>query len=119
MPNQETDSAITFDYLEADAESKRIASPTPSVVRQTVNGYPVSTSDSEWMVQIKGRDNWTGPFSWLRYLGTDGAVWRAKIHCKGEGQDPNIHIHTWFETEKEGGHANHNADWIGIVDHDG
>ena len=73
-------------------------SNTSSILQQTV--------DPKWYVWHRDDGN-NGEFEWLNYITIDGAVWRAKLHCRYSPQyfippiapqhpiDP--HINTNFE----------------------
>lgn len=44
--------------------------------------FGFGTQDPEFQVLVPGNQNWNGSFQWLRYLGTDGKIWRTRTHAK-------------------------------------
>lgn len=72
-----------FTYLErAGAAYQRTAYLTEAKVVIQL-GAIQATNDSKWKVrEPSGRVSHVD-FDWLTYLGTNGTVYRAKVHCEG------------------------------------
>lgn len=110
-----------FEYQESPGVN-RTAWLTVSRINSNVSlpGVNITdTVDSKWRVKNPDKPHDDGDYSWLTYLGTDGAQWHCKVHCEGKGSPPNERINTWFEDEKLPGHGNKNRKFIEIVDWQG
>jgi hypothetical protein len=107
----------SFEYQETSGVN-RTAWTTNCAAKLTAGPFHL-TSDAEWMVQVPGKANADGPFEWLTYQGTDGAVWLVKIHCEVSDASGDA-IRVWFEHKKRDDGTGHHEDGnIVVIDWQG
>jgi hypothetical protein len=110
MPNQDTRNTPTFDYMESPG--------VPRTCRATESrvSFP-GQHDSEWEINIPGRDEWSVPFEWLPYIATDGVAAHVKFHCTSGGGKWGMNLE--LEYERIGGEHNQRTSAFEIYDWDG
>jgi hypothetical protein len=94
---------------------KRIARLTKTYINFSIGDIITGCHDSEWETYMPEEDRWSGPWEEMKIFGTDGNLWKIKVHCsKTEFSNP-VKIDVWITSESLSGRGTNSnfeiVDW--------
>ncbi|PZF72103.1 hypothetical protein [Taibaiella soli] len=80
-------------------------------------GILQGTEDPKWELQRREDNSVAKELEWLEYWGTDGRIWKVKVHAEYDGVKHSIEI--WLEHKAEDGTTHGDSREFAIRDWDG